>query len=120
MDTTSAWRTTRSSSVIFLFAVFFTFACLGFTGDTMGLGSGHGLRFGISILLSGLFPVAYAAAGISLKNKWSRGVIPIFVVQFVLMGLLSHWFPDPPQPAQFDKAQTARLQKRLSPGQGNQ
>jgi hypothetical protein len=113
MDTTSAWRTTRSSSVIFLFAVFFTFACLGFTGDTMGLGSEHGLRFALSVLLSGLFPVAYAATGISLKNKWWKGVIPIFAVQFVLMGLLGHWFPDPPQPAQFDAPQTARLQSRL-------
>ena len=114
MKTPSPWQTTpRSSSVIFLLAVFFTFACLGFTGDSMGLGKEHGLRFALSVLLSGLFPVIYAATGISLKNKWWKGIIPIFAVQFVLMALLGHWFPDLPQPTKFDAAETERLQSRL-------
>ena len=114
MKTPSPLQTTpRSSSLIFLLAVFFTFACLGFTGDSMGMGDEQGLRFALSVLLSGLFPVAYAATGVFLKSKWWMGVIPIFAVQFVLMALLGHWFPDLPRPAQFDAAQTARLQSRL-------
>jgi hypothetical protein len=114
MKTPSPWQTTpRRSSIIFLLAVFFIFAGIGFVGDSMGMGNEPPLRFGISVLITGLFPVAYAVAGISLRSKWWMGAIPIFVVQFVAMGLLGNWLPNSPQLAQMDTAETARLQSRL-------
>jgi hypothetical protein len=114
MNTPNPWRTTpRSSSIIFLLAVFFIFTGIGFVGDSMGMGDEPALRFGISVLLSGLFPVAYAIAGISLRSKWWKGAIPIFATQFVTMGLVGHWFPESPHLAQMGIAETAHLQSRL-------
>lgn len=114
MTTPNPWHTTpRKSSVIFLLAVFFIFASFGFASDSINMGHQAPLPFGLSVMVAGLFAVIYAASGITLRSKFWKAFIPIFITQFVLMGLLSHWFPDAPRPLQFDAAETARLQGRL-------
>jgi len=114
MNTPSPWQTTpRKSAVIFLLAVFFVFASFGFAGDSMDMGHQPPLRFAISVVLSGLFAVAYAATGITLRSKFWMALIPIFAMQFVCFGLLANWFPEAPRPAVMDAAETERLQGRL-------
>ena len=114
MNTQSPWRATpRKTSVIFLLAVFFVFASFGFAIDSINMGHQRPLPFAVSVVISGLFAVAYALTGISLRSRWWMGTIPICIVQFITMGLLSRWFPDAPHPLQLDIAETARLQSRL-------
>jgi hypothetical protein len=100
--------------VIFLLAVFFTFASFGFASDMMDLGRQPLFRFGLGVVLTGLFAVAYAATGTALRDQWWKGCIPIFVVQFFLMGALVRWFPDAPQPKQLSAAELGRLESRLA------
>jgi hypothetical protein len=115
MTTVSPWRTTpRKIIVIFLLAVFFTFASFGFANDTMGLGRQPLFRFGVGVVLSGLFAVAYAATGTALRGQFWKACIPIFVVQFFLMGSLVRWFPDAPRPEYLQAAELARLDSRLT------
>ncbi len=114
MNTLSPWRTTpRSSITIFLLAVFFVFASFGFAGDSIGMGRQPIALFGMSVILTGFFAVAYAVTSISLRSKFWMACLPIFAVQFVSMGLLAHWFPEAPPPVQMDAAETARLHGRL-------
>jgi stage II sporulation SpoE-like protein len=114
MNGVNAWQTTpRRSVVVFLFAVFFVFTTFGFASDIMDMGRQPSLRYGVSVLLSGLFAVAYAATGITLKGQFWKGVLPLFAVQLVVMGILGHWLPDAPQPAQTG-AEWGRLQSRLT------
>jgi len=96
-----------------LLAVFFIFASFGFEVDSINMGHQRPLFFAVSVVLSGLFAVAYAASGISLRNRWWIGTVPVFIVQFSAMGLLSHYYPEPPRPLELDIAETARLQGRL-------
>jgi Stage II sporulation protein E (SpoIIE) len=115
MTSVSPWRTTpRKSIVIFLLAVFFTFASFGFASDMTDLGRQPPFRFGVGVVLSGLFAVAYAATGTALRGQFWKACIPIFVVQFFLMGSLVRWFPDAPQPRQLGGAELARLETRLA------
>ncbi len=115
MSRVSPWRTTpRKTIVIFLLAVFFTFASFGFAGDMMDLGRQPLLRFGLGVVLSGLFAVAYAATGTALRGQFWKATIPIFVVQFFVMGALVRWFPDAPRPGQLGAAEIGRLESRLT------
>jgi hypothetical protein len=115
MSRVSPWKTTpRKAIVIFLFAVFFTFASFGFANDAMDLGRQPLFRFGLGIVLSGLFAVAYAATGTALRGQFWKATIPIFVVQFFVMGSLVRWFPDAPQPGQLGTTELGRLQGRLT------
>jgi hypothetical protein len=110
----SVWRTTPPrSSVIFLLAVFFIFASFGFTGDAIGMGNEPPLRFALSVVVSGLFPVAYAASGISLRGQFWKAFLPLFALHFLSMAALANWLPEAPRPLQLDAAETARLQSRL-------
>jgi hypothetical protein len=58
MNGINPWQTTpRKSAVIFLFAVFFIFTTFAFANDIMEMGREPALRYGVSVLLSGLFAV---------------------------------------------------------------
>jgi Stage II sporulation protein E (SpoIIE) len=114
MNTPNHWSTIpRRSAVIFLLAVFFVFASFGFTNDVIDMGLQPPLRFGLSVLLSGLFAVCYAAAGISLGRGFWKAFLPLFILQFVCMGLMGHWLPEAPRPTQIGPVESERLQQRL-------
>jgi hypothetical protein len=114
MSTPSPWQSTpRKSSVIFLLAVFIIFAGFGFAGDSINMGHQSVLHFAISVFLSGLFPVAYASTGITLRSKFWMACIPIFLVQGGSMALLNTLLPEAPRSVQMDAAEMTRLQGRL-------
>jgi Stage II sporulation protein E (SpoIIE) len=115
MTALSLWRTTpRRAVVIFLLAVFFTFASFGFANDAIDLGRQPLLRFGLGVVLTGLFAVAYAGTSTALRGQFWKACIPIFIVQFFVMGSLERWFPDNPRPRNLDAAERARLENRLA------
>jgi len=100
--------------VIFLLAVFFVFAILGFANDIMDLGRQTPLHLVFAAIIPGIFAVSYAFAGVTLRSKFWKAFQFIFVLQMVVMGALAHWLPDPPQPAQTVEAERSRLQSRLT------
>jgi serine/threonine protein phosphatase PrpC len=111
----SPWKTApRKTSVIFLLAVFLTFTILAFANDIIEMGHQPPLRFALAIALSGLFAVAYAVAGVSLRGKIWKAAIPLFVLQFLVMGVLGNMFPSTPQPVQLDAEAMGRMQRRLA------
>jgi hypothetical protein len=110
----SAWRTTPGKTrVIFLLAVFFVFANLGFANDSIDMGRQPPLRFAVAVLLSGLFPVCYAATGVALRGKFWKAFLPLFALQFLCLGMLGHWLPDGPQLDRLNAVQTGHLHARL-------
>jgi hypothetical protein len=114
MNPDSPWRNTpRKSVVIFLFAVFFTFATFGFASDIIGMGRQPLPRFVVSVMLSGFFAVAFATTGITLRGRFWKAFLPLFALQFVVMGLIGNWLPDAPKLVQYDPIETARLEGRL-------
>ena len=94
--------------------VFFIFITVGFASDIREMGRQPGLRFALSLLISGLFPVAYAVAGFALRKQSWKVFLPLFAVHFTLMNVLPRMLPAAPQPAQMDAAEIAGLQDRLS------
>jgi hypothetical protein len=115
MDAVNPWRTTpRKSVVVFLLAVFFVFATFGFANDIIDMGRQPPLRFAVAVVLSGLFAVSYAVTGVSLRGQFWKAFLPLFALQFVIMGLLANWLPDAPQPAQLGAPEIARLHGRLT------
>ena len=115
MTTPSLWRTVpKKSVVIFLLAVFFTFAGIGFTNDIFGMGRQPPLRFALSILIYGVFTTSYAVCGIVLRRKFWKPFLPLLAVHFTLMAVLAHRFPEQPQLSQYDAADTVRLRNRLT------
>ena len=109
------WRETpRGSIVILLLSIFSLFTTIGFANDIMALGREQTIRFVLGVMLSGFFPILYAVAGISLRRKWWMAVPPIFAVQFVVMGVIGHSFPDLPKPASMSAAEIERLRIRLT------
>jgi serine phosphatase RsbU (regulator of sigma subunit) len=58
----------------------------------------------------GLFAVGYAAAGVILRGKILKALLPLLILQFLCMGLLGHFFPDRPQGA---ASKTADSSSRL-------
>jgi hypothetical protein len=110
----SPWENVpRKSIVIFLLAVFCVFAGVGFASDSVDMGRQPFPRLVISVLVSAGFAVCYAAAGITLRRRFWMAFVPLFVVQFVAMGVLGYQFPGSPQPAQYNAAETVRLQHRI-------
>jgi hypothetical protein len=110
----SPWHTTPPKAVVgFLLAVFFVFTTIAFAADIMDMGREPPFRFGVSVLLSGLFAVCYAITGITLRGQFWKGVLPLCALQVVVMGLLARYFPDAPQPVQTDAAAMGRLHARL-------
>jgi hypothetical protein len=112
-DSSRRFAPPRKSRVIFLLAVFFVFASFGFVSDSMEMGAQSPFNFALSVVLSGVFAVVYAATGIALRGEFWKAAIPLFVVQMLSMTFLRHWFPDVPARVQFDGAATALLHSRL-------
>ena len=113
--TRSAWGTVPRKTVITsLVGVFFTFSTIGFANDIIEMGRAPALRFGLAILLTGLFCVAYAVAGTILRKHWWKAGVPIFIAQFVVMNALGNLFPGLPEPTWMGTSEIARLQSRLT------
>lgn len=95
-NTPNAWNTAPiQARVVFLLAVFSVFAGIGFAIDVVNLGREPLPRFVVSVLLTGSFAVAYASAGVILRGKFLKAILPICILQFLCMGTLGHFFPDP-------------------------
>ncbi len=115
MNRPSPWRTTPlRTRIVFLLAVFFIFAGIGFAGDVIDLGRQPAPRFAASVVLSGLFAMGYAAGGVILRNKWWKAFIPLMVVQILVMSWLANRFPDVPLPVPLSAAATGRLHERIT------
>jgi hypothetical protein len=115
MKAPSAWRNTPlKSKIIFLLAVFFVFVGIAVVNDTIDLGRTPTLRLAIMVVLSGLFAVGYATAGVVLRGRFWKAFVPLIVTQFLTMGLLGYWFPDLPNLQQLNTAATQSLHNRLA------
>lgn len=110
----SFWRQfPRRSTILFLLGVFLIFSTIAFVVDMTEMGRESTLRFVLSVLITGAFPVLYAFAGFSLRNKWWKACVPIFVVHLALLNVLATRLPTPPRPDHMDAAQVAQLDSRL-------
>jgi Stage II sporulation protein E (SpoIIE) len=116
MDKTARfWKTIpRRSFLLFLLGVFFIFSTVGFVGDISMLGRQPVLRFVITVIISGLFPIFYAGSGLVLRGQFWKACIPIFIVHFTLLSFLADWLPELPRLTQMGPAEIAELQTRLS------
>ncbi len=94
--------------------MFCVFAGIGITNDIIDMGRWPPQRFALSVVMTGLFAIGYAASGVILRNKFWKAMLPLMLVQFVTMGLLAHRFPDIPQPAQLNAAEADHLHNRLA------
>jgi hypothetical protein len=106
--------TPRKSLVAFLLGVFLIFSIVGLASDIAEMGRAPTLRYVLSILLSGVFPVFYAVAGFELRKQLWKALVPLFAVHVVLMNVLVRGLPARPQPAQMSAADIAWLQSRLN------
>ena len=104
----------RRSVIIFLLAVFFTFVTMGLANDIVSMGRQPSLRFGLSLLISGISAVCYATGGIIMRSKFWKAFIPLFIVHMGVLSLLARRFPDSPHLNQRDAVQTEQLEKRLA------
>jgi Stage II sporulation protein E (SpoIIE) len=112
---TSFWKSIpRGPFLLFLLGVFFLFITIGFASDIIEMGREPGLRLGLSIVISGIFPVGYAALGFALRKKFWKLLIPLLAVHFALLTWLGYKLPDPPQPGELDSAAIAVLHERLA------
>jgi Stage II sporulation protein E (SpoIIE) len=109
------WKTLpKKSTAVFLLGVFLIFSTVGIASDIIDMGRQPQLRFSLSVLLSGLFPMLYAFTGFLLRGKFWKAFIPLFAVHFMLMNLVARSFPDVPQAEQLGVLEIARLHSRLS------
>lgn len=115
MNPSKYWRTTpRELKFIFLLAFFFVFVGVGLTEDVVDMAVRRPLHLAMWVLLYGLSTVSCAAVALTLRRNAWRAILPLLVVLFLTTTLLNDWFPDPPQPTQFNAAETARLHRRLA------
>ena len=115
MSSGNLWRSVpRRSRIIFLLAVFFVFANIGFANDIMDMGRLTPFSFWLGVVLPGLFALGYAYAGVILRSQWWKAIVPIFAVQFVVMGVVAKLFPDPPPLVQMGKHELEILHNRLT------
>lgn len=111
----SPWRNIpRRNVVVFLIAVFFTFATIGFVNDMINMGRQVEFKLAVNVVLSGLFAVAYAGAGIRLRGRFWWAFVPIFAAQFFTNGWIARWLPDAPQLVQMAPADVNTLRSRLT------
>lgn len=111
---TSPWRTTPHLSVFLLSAVFCVFAVIGFANDILQMGREQPMGLAIGVVGTGLFAVAYAFSGISLRNKFWFAFFPLLVLQLAMFTVASRYFPNLPNHAQFSPSDLAHLQSRLT------
>jgi len=104
----------KTSLFIFLVGVFLIFTTIGLATDVSEMGRASTLHFGLSVFVSGLFPVFYALSGFALRKHFWKAMVPIFVVHFLVIGLITNLFPVSPPRSQMDTANIAELQSRLS------
>ncbi len=91
----NAWANVpRISAAIFLAAVFLTFATIGVAGDISDIGLEPPARLAGGVLAVGLFAVVYAWSGVKLRGRFWMVFVPVFVAQILVMGELSHRFPN--------------------------
>lgn len=115
MDTPNAWRTAPAKArIIFLFAVFFIFASIGFVSDVLDMGNEPTTRFALSIFVFGGFAVCYAAGGVVMRKRFWKLLIPLLAVQVICNSWLGNRFPDGPRPAHWSSEQIGNLQVRLT------
>lgn len=109
------WRNVPvRSSAIFLAGVFFIFTTIGFVGDISLMGRQTVPRMVITILISGLFPPLYAVSGLTLRGKFWKACVPIFIVHYTLLNFVASRMPELPAAVQMGQAEIAALQRRLS------
>jgi len=114
-QTKAFWRSVpHRSAILFLLGVFFIFSTIGFVGDISVMGREPMLRFVLNVLIAGIFPIFYAVSGVILRNQFWKACIPIFIVHFLLITLLSNLLPDLPRTAQMGPPEIAWLNSRLS------
>jgi hypothetical protein len=110
----NVWKTVpRWSIVVFLFAVFFMFASLGFIFDAMDMGRQSALHLAFSVVIVGLFSTSYAVSGITLRQRFWIAAVPLFVLQNVCITVLFKWLPDAPLLTHLDPAQLIHFHNRL-------
>jgi hypothetical protein len=108
------WKTVPFNSlVVFLLGVFLLFSTIGFASDIPEMGRQPQLRFVLSVLASGVFPVFYAFAGFALRKDWWKAIVPLFIVHFALMSFLANRLPDRPLPSTMGAAELEGLNHRL-------
>jgi hypothetical protein len=108
------WRETpRKFVVVLLLSVFLFFTTIGFANDIISMGRQHPVHFALGVILSGLFAVLYLVMCVSLRKKWWKAALPIFVVQFAVMSWLAYRFPDRPEPASMSARELGHLRIRL-------
>jgi hypothetical protein len=115
MDTPNAWHTAPvKARIVFLLAVFFIFASIGFVSDVLDMGNEPTARFVLSTLGFGGFAVCYAAGGVVLRNKFWKLLLPLLAVQIMCNMWLGRILPDGPRPAHWTSAEIDALQGRLT------
>ncbi len=111
----SYWRTIpRKSFAVFLLGVFFMFSTVAFAGDIMDMGRWPTLRFVLTVLIDGFFPMAYALSGFILRNRFWKAFVPIFAVHYVLLEQISRRLSALPLPVLTTAPDIARLHARLN------
>ncbi len=109
-----AWRTVpRWAIVVFLLAVFCTFASFGFVFDGMDMGIQSALCLAFSVVIIALFSTGYAVSGITLRKRFWITAVPLFILENVCMALLYHWLPKASTPTHLDSAQLNGFHNRL-------
>jgi uncharacterized membrane protein YsdA (DUF1294 family) len=104
----------RKSLFIFFFGVFILFAITSFAGDVSELGRTPEPRLWVTAFLSGLFATMYAASGFHFRGQAWKAMIPIFIVQFFVMGSLHRFWPSAPEPDQISGLSLDLLRARLN------
>jgi serine phosphatase RsbU (regulator of sigma subunit) len=111
----SFWKTVPlTARLLFLLGVFFVFTTIGFAGDIAEMGRQPTPRFVLSILIVGIFPIFYAFSGFVLRQNFWKAGVPLFVVHFALINVVTRRFPSAPAATQMNAGELAQLHSRLS------
>jgi hypothetical protein len=86
---------------------------MGFATDIIDMGRQPAGRLAVSVMVSGLFATMYACTGVFLRKKFWKAFIPLFLLQFLSMGIMNTFFPDPPRPPLTSESEISRLHMRL-------
>lgn len=78
------------------------------------MGNQQPIRFVSGVLATGLFAVAYAFAGVSLRRKFWKAFFPLIALQMLVGIFTANWFPDPPRSALPSPAEIDHMHNRLA------